>query len=385
MDYLGGLDELSGAHNSMTVFGGFSTSGVIENTAIIGEKTKTFIKNKIIEWDSFKNVYYKNNILDPKHYAIFLQVIPNIFLMPEILQSNPLDDTKLLFTIDKIYKSKPIEIMNAIEKTIDINSTIKYAIQHQFMIYKMYIEKLIETYINLRESYISEHNLSATNKENKFNDFVHKWNVLDTKNKINTSSPILFFNFPITGPKKLVNIEIEKTIPKFDWYIKTKNKKITESIQLFISALNKSKFEYLGFCIHDCINRFKLLLTFPAAELVQLITLINGDQSKIIKAQNDLYILIISKISNLSEQITHIQNIKNTINTKDVHKDLSKNKLCQFNPKTPISDKIKCFEFYINAYLQLYIDLSTYIIKKEKSIVKLSTDINSVSQLIQSI
>ena len=56
-----------------------------------------------------------------------------------------------------------------------------------------------------------------------------------------------------------------------------------------------------------------------------------------------------------------------------------------FDKKMNIDRKIKCFEKYIEAFLQLYKDLSPLIAKKEKHMNKIALSINDVASELQGV
>jgi hypothetical protein len=371
-ELFGGFDTLAGGSKTLTVSGGFTKNNKhVEHRIIIGDITKNFVKNKIIEWDTFKHTYYNNGKIDQKHYNNFLNMINDVYPLPIYTT----DENEILFLVSNIYKAKPIEIINALMKSVNIFISLKSSIRHLFMIYKVYIEKMIEIYIDLRNQYIDKSKLSKTNETNDFNELSTRWNIIDAENGVDTSSPILFFNFhPST-------IKFEKSIPKFIWGIKSsdpKHKKVNNAANDFLNIIKKNNFEYVGYCPHASIHRFKLLLKFPIKKLIDLIKIIDCDNKypDINNSCNN----ITKKIISLQPKISMINNsIKPTIKIKLMHvKDIQK-----FPKGTKIPQKIKCFEQYIYAFIQLYKDLIPHLIKKEKLINKLSIDINLISEDLQ--
>jgi hypothetical protein len=194
-------------------------------------------------------------------------------------------------------------------------------------------------------------------------ELVEKWIEIDMENKTNTSSPILFFNFP---PKK---VNLEKSIPKIEWQINGAPKNITDMIDTFLKSIKQNKFGYCGFCIHAVIERFKLLMDFPFAELLNIIYVLgdNHDDDVIQKLK-----IITKNIKSLSSQICNIKNMKSIkINKPKVppSKDF---------PKNP-EGKIQFYEKYIEAYLNIYQQILPNFVKKEKLICELSLKVNIIS------
>jgi hypothetical protein len=368
-EILGGLNEHT---ETITISGGFTINNIhVENSIVIGDATSNFIKNKIIEWDTFKSTYYKDNKLDPKFYTKFLNVLNNIYILPNFTT----DENEILYMINNIYNAKPAEIINGLTKIINIYQPLKLAIKHLFMIYKVYIEQLIETYVNLRDSYIIKLK-DAT--QNNFKEMTARWNIIDTENKIDTSSPILFFNFP---PSK---INLEKSIPKIEWQINSKegnHKKINLLVDKFLKEIKTRNFEYVGYCPMVASHRFQLLLKFPVDHLIRMIDALREHNHKntnnsTAKKHCDFNSNIVKKINALTKKIKDInESIPAIINIKYIKVA----NIQKFPNDMTIPQKVNCFEQYIKAFLQLYKDLIPYIIKKEKSINTLAININMVS------
>ena len=357
---IGGLiDNMSGGSKFLTVSGGFTKKlKHKEHKIVIGNDTKNFINNRMLEWDSFKSTFYANGKLHPKYYDKFLNVLNNIFIMPFFT----VNEDDILYFINNIYKAKPSEIFNGLQKIIPINNTIKSAIRHLFMIYKIYIEKTIELYISLRRKYIKDKHLSAKNKENNFDEMLEKWHLIDSKNSIETSSTILFFNFPPS------TIEFEKTIPRIEWDIKGSSSKLAKKIKTFLYKIKTRKFSYIGFCPHVAITRFKLLLDFPIDELLDIVIEIDHKYNKKNEHQK-----IIKKLGKITESYKNIS--QSNINISRVKVD----DISSFNKKMSVEKKIECFEKYIVAFLKMYKDLIPHMAKKEKEINNIAMSINDIA------
>ena len=351
----------------ITISGGFTLENKHkEHSIAIGNLSKQFIKNRIIEWDSFKHIYYINNKLDPKYYDKLLNALNELIILPLYTT----EEEELLFLINNIYKSKPHQIINGIMKTVNIYSPLNKTIQHLFMIYKLYIEKLIEKFVDLRNKYIVHFKIK-NNDHNKFDELIAQWNIIDVENKINTSSTILFFNF---HPK---TIKLEKSIPKIIWNIKSNDKnhkKVNNFIDEFLNAVKQAKFEYIGYCPHVAIERFKILLTFPIDKLINMIKVIDYENKyiNIDKLCNDT----VKKVLDLHKKIDCINNaIKPELHiSKKNIKEIVK-----FPKNTSTEYKIEYFEKYINAFLDLYSEIIPHLIKKEKYINNLAIGINSIA------
>jgi hypothetical protein len=358
---LGGIDIIAGNDTIViTTVGGFDKYlNPISQNMIVGDIAKIFVKNKITEWQTFKNVYYENKKLKPKYYDKLMDVMNNIFAMPIHTES----DKDLVYMITTMYNSSNEEFFNGLNKNLNLYTSFKLTLRYLFMTWKMYLEKLIEIFVKIREQYIKTH-IEPKNKENNFLKLTNQWIEIDIENHTNTSSPILFFNFP---PKK---VNLEKSIPKIEWYINGAPISITNAIDTFLKAIKQIDFIYCGFCIHNVIERFKLLISFPFVELINAINAIDINQKyNIINKQLKK---IIKKIMSLKTQVCDIKNIKLP--------NIIKNKVPQAKnfPKNP-EDKINFYEKYINAYLNVYQQMLPSLSKKEKLICELSLKINIIA------
>lgn len=370
---LGGINKIPSNVSTLRVSGGFMiNSKHIEHNILIGNLIKTFIKNKFLEWDSFKDTYYVNKKLPIKDYNNFLCVLNDIFPLPVYT----VDENELLFLIKNIYMAKPNELMAGFTKMTPIYKPLNSAIRHLFMAYKIYLEKIIEIFVQLRQDHISTNKLKGN--PNDFSKLLDRWNAIDIENKVNTSSLILFFNFPPTSMK------LEDTVPSINWYDgASKNTPFNKSISKFLTKATQLKFNYLGFCPHAAIHRFKLLLQFPVKELLDAIKVLDLSRkySDINSKCNKLTTKIVAlqkKSSNLKSNIVSTIKLDNRVISKKI--DLDK-----FSKSMSVGAKIDIFEIYIDKFLKLYKNITPYLIKKEFVINKLSTGINIVARELQTL
>ena len=362
VEKLGGIDKIANSDTTViSIVGGFNKKlNPMSQNYVVGNITKDFVKNKITEWETFKYVYYENGKLKPKYYDKLMDVMNNIFTIPIYTES----DKELIYMITTMYNSSDEEFFNGINKSLNLLKPFKLTLRHLFMSWKLFLEKLIEIFVLLRNSYIEKQNQKEPkNKENDFTELVEKWVEIDMENRTDTSSPILFFNFP---PKK---VNLEKSIPKIEWQINGAPKNITDVIDTFLKAIKQNEFGYCGFCIHAVIERFKLLMDFPFAELLNIIYALYSNQDADIKQKLKI---ITKNIKSLSPQICNIKNMKSIkINKPKVP-------LSKYFPKNP-ENKIQFYEKYIEAYLNIYQQILPNFVKKEKLICQLSLKINVIS------
>lgn len=356
---LGGLEHNVSRH--ITVSGGFTKdSKHLEHRVAVGNVSKSFVRSKIIEWDSFKSVYFTNGKLDPKYYDKFLEVVNSIILLP----IHTMDDKELAFLIKSVYEADTKDIINGFIKTTNMYKSVKQSVRHLFMIYKMHLESLIETYVNLRSEHVGSDKLS---EPQNFTKLVNRWNAVDDANDINTSSPILFFNFP---PK---SAKLDKSIPRIEWGIKGAPKDVQDKIKAFRA---KSKnFAYIGYCQNVYIRRFQLLLEFPVAELVEMIKAIDTDNKHDI---NEKCSTVIKDIHDLSKKIDALNNQRN-----QPKKEKKRKPLPAFPKEKKKEEKIKVFTKYIDAFIGLYKDIVPQLNKHEKYINDVAVGMNIVAEKIK--
>jgi hypothetical protein len=360
IEKLGGIDITA---NSETVviktIGGFDKY-LNPNTQniVVGDIAKTFVKNKITEWQTFKDVYYENGSLNPKYYDKLIDVVNIIFPLPV----NSEECKELTYMITTMYNSSDAQFLNGMNTIFNLLYSFKLTLRHLFMTWKVYLEKLIEIFVKLRNNYIETNKLEKKNKKNDFYSLINRWSEIDIENKVDTSSPILFFNFP---PKKA---KLENTIPSIEFRINGTDSHISNSINVFLK--NSKKFAYNGFCINMVIKRFNLLMMFPVSDLLHIIILL--DINKKYTHINKRIEKITNEIKKLKKCIFSINDYKTvTINKQTVPK------LKDF-PKNP-KDKIKFYETYIDAYLDIYQQILPLFSKKEKLICELSLCVNLIA------
>ena len=371
---LGGIDIISKCNKIVTIqtVGGFDKYlNLLTNDIVICNIVAAFFKNKIIQYDTFKDVYYVNDKIDTKYFVNFINTINNICLLP----FNCNDPAELSIMIANIYNAPNKQIFNAFDNTLQLIDSMKPAIKHLFIAYKIFIEKLIEIFIFLRNKYLDDEP-DQINDKNDFNMLIEKWVAVDIENKINTSSLILYFNFP---PK---NITIEKSIKRIKYKFNgtsSKSMLLQKLMNEFMKESKKNNFYYCGFCPFIPLERFKLLLKFPIDKLIHIIKLL--DSSNTYYKQINKITTNIFDITRLNIEIRKINNITDFNIIKKKHPQLLK--------KTPgikqlsNTDKqqyIKFFESYICLYLDLYKQVTPHFIKKEKKICDLVVQINKISK-----
>jgi hypothetical protein len=356
-EILGGIDTNNkDISNRINIVGGYDKYTNPVNTEMrIGDLSKMFVKIKITEWDSFKKNYFTNNKLPDKYYDNFIERLNTIFTLPY----NIVNDTDLLYMVSKFYSAPAKQIFNSIESQLNFLESYKKSIQHLFMSLKVFIENLIELFVQIREEYIETSKL-RNNKSNNFKDLLERWYNIDVENNIDTSSLILFFNF---HPKK---ISFEKSIPKIHWNIKGNS--VDKKIINFLKKIKNTKFEYIGYCPHVFMERFNILLKFPINDLIDIINTLQPNK------------LLLNQVNIINSKIQ-----KTSIGVS--HGCCDKIKKEKFTYKVPKSkdEKVKIFSKYADLYIDLYKQMLPHLIKKEKYINDISKKNNDISNDIISI
>lgn len=373
---LGGVDKISGEFNIVEVIGGFDKDlNLSYNNIVTGDITKTFLKNRITEWESFKEIYYEKNKLDKKYYDKFIAMLNNIFILPFYFD----DEKKILNAVYSIYNASNSQIYIAMSNTLDLLNPIKLILKHLFMNYKVFIEKLIEVYVILRNDYIKKNNIQNQNKYNNFDLLINNWIDIDMKNKTNTSSVILFFNFP---PKY---IKLEKSIKKIEWEIKGVDEDIRTIINKFMNELKSNNFYYCGFCPYVPLERLELLSKFPIDTFIKMIILLNISNNKL-KTKDQPVVIDIEIINQIEQNIKHLNQLnEDIVKINDIHiSKLTKHKIKKCEPINK-AEYIAIFEKYIYAYLDLYEQIAPIFIEKEKLLNNMMTKINTISKNISSL
>lgn len=374
---LGGIDTVVGENSHLQVSGGISTKNTHINKYISsGNKSKTYVKNKIIEWDSFKEVYYINGTLDDKYFKNILKTANDILPLP-IYTIKYYD---FIYMADTLYNEDLDKISNALINTYDIYDPFKQSIRFLFMSYKVYIENIIEIFVKFRNLHVD------SNEILNFNELIEKWTFIDLENKTETSSIILFFNFP---PSSLT---LDSTIPIIKWKIHNKKnpqiyKKYNKLIDEFLNRVKTLKFQYIGFCPYVSVKRLFAIFNFPTSQLLQAIYELDKISKNPQKFKKKINIKCNCIIKNIGKLQKNMNMIKTPVILSYSKKKYTKPICLQQTNCNSIhkSNKIKNLEKYIELYLHLYKKTLPAISKREVLINNVSQSLSEISINIQNI
>lgn len=326
--YLGGVYDTPEYQTVVT--GGFNKTKYQKFNRVIGNKANGFFQSKLIEWKTFKE--FKNTDFDKLISAINK-------IMPLVEPIN--DPVKLWVTIRGIYNLDDAKIINLLANMAGIYDPIKIALKHLFMMYKIYIENLIQLFVKTRNKYIDDNNLKY--KKQDFDEMAAEWVMYDAENNLSSSSPILALGLTKINP-------IDWTIP---------DKKV---LNKFLMKLKQ--FKYIGFCPHAIPERFAELAQFPTEQL--------SDMIRTMIKFNPTY--NISEIQKIKKQIQNIKKIKHPPLAKRKHQTaLSKSK----------KKRIEQFTTYIKSYVALYKETYPIINEHEQKICAIVKSITKVSNQIE--
>jgi hypothetical protein len=328
--------------NTLKINGGDSNSKII-----LGGKSDSLFLKKCIFWESFDK-YYKNKKLTSECYPILMSALKT---MSPLSKSDT--DKSLFRNLEKIYKMKPSKFLIGVVNEFELNKYVSLTLHRFFIVYKEFIEKLIAKAITHRNNLISS--MKLKDEKTSLGDLMVKWNELILKYNIDTSSTILFFNF--TLPKN--KTQIKDKIDSIKWNInfnKTTNK--TKKYNKFAEDMKLTKFKYSGFCPYIPLERVIMLLQFPIMPFINLF-----DDYKF----NTAYSIIIKKIKKITLSINPIIKI-----------NIIKPSLPKLNPKKP-GDVKKLIKLFLNYYSKIM----PYVNEHEKSYIKTSKNIESITDVIE--
>ena len=304
----------------------------------IGEKSKYFIESNTRAWASFKKTYST----DDKLQKNYLQHLINAISIILPINSFIIDYDIIIDIVNIIFDVSNEELINGITNYLVIDY-IEDSIKTLFFAYKVYIEDLLDKYSKLRNIYIKKHN--TKDKLNDWSDIYGKWDSYDKSYELETSSLILFFNFP--------NIELKEEVPKLNLDI--------QGIDL---PLNKiKKFEYKGYCRLVPKERLNFLLNFPVNDLIKSIEMISAEKNDKKKTKK-----ILKEIKILNSKLELLKK-PSDLNFKKPEIPKESNNTIQFI--TNCGD----------ATIALYNIIKKPLMDKEKKIEEISISINNISKL----
>lgn len=231
--FIGGLEPRDDdQENTMTVDG---------TTYIVSDKFKVMLRDSIIDWGTFLEVY-NNNV---EYRTMFDQIIKLL----NIKENSTIHDM-MLPLVKKIYHLPAIAHLASMLRQFMIYEPISIAIHATFNHIKHHYEYIVEKFVEIRNKYIKHNKLTA--KYNDWKKLIKRWNEANEEKDLDSSSIILLFLNPPDNLKPKLHI----TIPGVD----------TTHLK---NALKH--FQYPGFCPKVPHQRLIKLLKFPINHFVRVI------------------------------------------------------------------------------------------------------------------
>jgi len=217
---------------------------------VLTDKFKTMLRDSLIDWGTFLEVYHDN--LD--YVTMFDQIVKLL----NVKENENLRDL-MLPLVEKIYKLPAKAHLACMMKQFMIYEPVSIAVQSLFGAIKHHYEHIVERFIILRNMYIKQNNLRV--KSNDWDKLTNEWGNANADYNLDSSSVVLLF----INPPKHLKSGIHYKIPG-------KEKVITE-----LRAAIK-QFKYPGFCPKVPHQRLAGLLKFPLDVFVKAIKAIAPDE-----------------------------------------------------------------------------------------------------------
>lgn len=239
---IGGLEDNDDEYPSY-VLGG--------NEYLLADKFKTMLRDSLIDWGSFLEVYEDEMNSD----VMFKQIIKLL----NIKDNNNLNNM-LVPILKKIYNLPAKSHMACLLKQFMLYEPVSISIQMLFSTLKNHYEYIVHLFIKSRNKFIDENKIA--NKTNTWEELLDKWNIDIEKNQIDTSSIILFMlNTPDNIKQRI--------------YYETSDKEVDNVIKILIDKVKR--FKYPGFCPKVPHERLEKLLKFPLYEFVNAIKILDPE------------------------------------------------------------------------------------------------------------
>jgi len=328
---------------------------------IFGDRTLMSIREKISNWRTFVDVHWKKNgTLDKKSMEPLKDVLHELLDLD--FQCN---QDEVLQILEGIFKLPDADIINGIGKAHHLNEPIIISFRVNYMIWRDHLEELVMRFNETRTNYIKKHKLK--DKPNDIPQLLENWRKYDRKYHIDSSSKLLLFSNLPANPSDIPNIKESKAkwnpgIERFDWTTGNKTKDLEEKLL---------KFQYLGFCPCEPVNRFVKLLEFPVKELLLAIKTLGGEKPKADYCdmlQNLKKVLIPPKFGENPPKLK-ISKIPHSSGLRKKYKMTS---------KTTYDVNNLAIRWYVDQYIELCKQTKSYFMAREKYYLGITTALNTM-------
>jgi hypothetical protein len=345
---IGGLEDADNDRDdTMTVDG---------ITYLLSEKFKSMLRNSIIDWGAFLEVYNDN--------LNYVNMFDQVVKLLDIKENENLRDI-MLPMVKKIYHLDVNAHLSCMMKQFMIYEPLSYAIHSLFNVIKHHFEFIVELFITERNKYIEKNALSHKVKLNDWDHLVNEWNEANDKYKLESSSVILLFLNPSTNLKSGIHYKI----PGKDDIIN----QLREAIK---------QFHYSGFCPKVSHERLGSLLKFPLSEFVNVIKSLNPTIE--LPNYNHIEKLMTDILSKHPEK----PKIKDDIKRESVPKELL-NELNKYKKEGRLDEnqgylrtKLHITQWYVTKILELRKQLLPYGKKYEEYYIESARMISSITDIV---
>lgn len=264
----GGLNNVDVAEAS----GGFALSfsggsGGRSKTQIVGNKTAVKLRDKILEWGAFKEVYTDIEKLDTAGEAALCKTVK---LVTD--SQNCLDIDNTLSVLEMIYALPDEKLSQMFIRRFNFADATKKALRSIFVNWVEHLETAIIEYAKARNAYIK-----GSEKKNDVNKLQKNWMAIDSYYGIDSSSPLLLYTSFPENPYVLPWLRGDYTesdvwdIYPLTFYWIVDGVQATKKLDDLIR-----KFTYLGFCPRRPKYRLQKLFEFPLEELYEATKALGG-------------------------------------------------------------------------------------------------------------
>lgn len=305
-------------HKKISIFGGANKK---ERNFIVGDKATFHMKQKIIDWNTFLEIYDQ---LDDKHYTNLIKEVVSILKLPAYT-----NDRILIPLLRKIYNLEDDAIITRLLKENDVHESVAIVARSIFM-------KLIHLYEYLVKEVMKEIGID-------FKKHMTKWKAYEKKHNLNSTSVLL-----LSWSYNLLESKIKN--------YKGPNATIIHKI---VNELTHNEWRYLGFCPKVPIYRILVLLRFPIHLFEQFLS-----KSKKIKINSD----IVNYIKSLKKPEYPIY--------------ISRTKR-ETPPK--FKNQAEQIIWYVSKILDLQFEVTKYIEKVELYYVDVSENLSDIDKYLSKI
>ena len=330
---------------------------------VYGDRTVMSIREKISNWRTFVDVYWKENgTLDKNSLSSLKDVLFSIFCV-----KFECEQSEIIQILEGIFSLSNDEMMHGIGKSYHLNEPIVLSFRVNFMIWRDHLEELVMRFNEARTKYIKKN--KGKEKINDIPTLLENWRKYDEKYDINSSSKLLLFSNLPSSPSDLPHIKHSKLkwsthMEKFHWSVGKKTQNLEEKLLEFC---------YHGFCPLEPLTRFNKLLKFPIAALLEATRALGGEPPKAD------YCDMLKSLKSAMVTPKFREKIPN-LNVKKIPQLKKKYKM---KSKTSFDNNNLVIRWYIDQYIELCKQTKPYFIAKEKYYLEITNILNTVGFVVK--